>query len=336
MDATLYLAARDGDSGTLIDLANGNLDILRSMAPQGNNILHITASAAIEEDKYIDFVRETMCRCPSLIDQANDHGDTPLHCAARTGKVGIFNLLMGQVDCTSLRRINNMGNTVLIEAITNRRKEVVKKLLEIDHSINDSAQLEEMKVLIRMTDNDSQNALHHAARQNDNESIARQLLDIEPLLAYVLNNDGDSPLHIAATFGSADTFELLVKKSPDAIEQLDQSGRNAFQISAMSGWCDPIAWTWRSSPQLHSAIKEADKKYGNSLLHLAVIHHNIKLAALLVRHEMVDLEMENKDGYTALDLVELRQEDEIQVFGGGSPKLRISCFLIKALKTCKA
>ncbi|KAL5972795.1 hypothetical protein ACLOJK_039601 [Asimina triloba] len=164
--------------------------------------------------------------------------------------------------------------------------------------------------MVRIQDNYGRTALHHAACQ-DNAAIVAMLLRFDRSLAYILDKDGQSPLHIAAASGSTSAIAELLKNCPDAGEQLDSIGRTVFHIAIRHNRHSTVR-SLLHMPELEGLINETDMD-GNSLLHLAAKYHHDYLLLLLSRDRRVDMKIMNKDGRTALDLIELDPENhEIQ------------------------
>ncbi|XP_058092370.1 protein ACCELERATED CELL DEATH 6-like [Magnolia sinica] len=357
MDPQLHEAARRGSVPLLKAIKDEDQQILHSTAPQMNNALHIAARLG-----HAEFTKEILGRCGAHLMQVNSAGDTPLHCAARTGRLNVVEILLNWIETEDrslglLRITNKEKNTALHEALRNRHGRVAMKLLESDWKlaclVNEAGESplhiaareellqvvqmildttpsadelmplqevvnrihadlwEQKRDIVRIQDNHGRTALHYAACQ-DKPTIVSVLLRSDHSLAYILDNNGCSPLHIAAASGSPLVIAELLKHCPDVSEQLDPSGKNVFHIAIIYRKYSTVRRLLRM-PELEGMINEPDAD-GNTLLHLAAKYRSDALLMLLSRDRRMDMTIMNKDGQTALDLIEMDPENhEIQL-----------------------
>ncbi|XP_058079022.1 ankyrin repeat-containing protein At2g01680-like [Magnolia sinica] len=330
MDPHLHEAARLGSVPLLNAITtDSDQQILYSITPEIlNNALHIAARLG-----HVDFTKEILGRCGARLMQANSTGDTPLHCAARTGRLNVVEILLNWIvmeerNVELLRMTNKEKNTALHEALRNQHENVAVKLLESDlklaYLVNEAGESplhmaareellqvvekildiepsDEKTNMVRIRDAHGRTALHYAACQ-DNSTIVEKLLSVNRSLAYILDNIGYSSLHVAAASGSPKAIAELLKQCPDASEQLDPSGKNVFHIAIMHHK-NSTARRLLCMAELEGMINEPDTD-GNTLLHLAIKMYNKQLL-LLLRDRRVDATIVNNDGHTALDLLEL-------------------------------
>lgn len=94
------------------------------------------------------------------------------------------------------------------------------------------------------------------------------LLEKERSLAYVANYVHQSPLHAAAAARNAiSAIEEILKRCPDAAEQVDDTGRNALHIAAMNFRVRATECLLKNIR--HPAIINKADKDGNTPFHLA-------------------------------------------------------------------
>ncbi|KAG5554512.1 hypothetical protein RHGRI_012156 [Rhododendron griersonianum] len=142
MNPSLYRSAMEGkvaDLGQHKDVLDGEL------TPNHNTVLHVAAQFG-----HLDYAKEVLEACPSLLRRRNIKGETPLHMAARDGQAEI------------------------VEALILRAKELETRDLE-------SGWGGAVKEMLRATNVDGDTALHMAARNCHLELEAKYLKLVESL-----------------------------------------------------------------------------------------------------------------------------------------------------------
>lgn len=136
------------------------------VSPNRNTILHVNIASQDTKSSNIStkFVKQILERCPSLLLQVNNKGETPLHTAARFWDSSIV--------------------------------EVLIKFLEAQHEDPESG-LKAAKQMLRMVDNEKNTALHVAALSNSTR-VVEILTRKDPNYLYSVNEYGQTPLYIAA------------------------------------------------------------------------------------------------------------------------------------------
>ena len=100
-------------------------------------------------------------------------------------------------------------------------------------------------------------------------------------------------------------FELL-KECPDMCELLDNKGQNALHAAIESGGWTAIGF-FRKRPEFEGLINEKDKE-GNMPMHLVAINGDILTTSQLAEVRGVVLNAINREGYTPLEKVLLREK----------------------------
>ncbi|CAN1769682.1 Protein ACCELERATED CELL DEATH 6 [Linum perenne] len=153
MDPQLYQALILGNHKFIEDSRDaGSCNLLQVTSGHKNTILHIAAICGGIKiaEKIIGFF-------PGLLHQTNTKGDSPLHVAARLGRLEMIQLLVNSA-----------------------------KLVEVEVG----------KELLRMENLDKDTALHVAVR-NGHFEVVNLLICEDPELTFVLNSLGDSSLFLA-------------------------------------------------------------------------------------------------------------------------------------------
>ncbi|KAJ1276149.1 hypothetical protein BS78_05G191900 [Paspalum vaginatum] len=143
MDPALYKAATQGKVASLGQLVDSeDPSRLSSTTPQLNNAVHLAALHG-----HAEFAGEALDRHEELLVARNDDGDTPLHLAAKAGKLEVAVLHIARAKArpedekSPLIMTNKAGNTALHEAVGNRRGAVAVALLDADptrgHDLNE-------------------------------------------------------------------------------------------------------------------------------------------------------------------------------------------------------
>ncbi|KAG4153471.1 hypothetical protein ERO13_D04G185250v2 [Gossypium hirsutum] len=266
MDALLYKAAAEGRIEEFNNHPELQLESLKT--PNHDNLLHVnlaTQESAVDSDdslfilfprvyvlfhqylsifismikreKRSDFFEQILSKCPSLLLQTNAKGQTPLHVAARYGHSAIVKLL--------------------IKSCAKARDGDLEKL--------GMDQVNAVREMLRITDQESNTALHEAAGCG-NVEVVKALLEFEdPDFPYSANKKQETPLYIAARRrGSGRLLTLLLDKFKSTGHG-GPHGRTALHAAAMAGDAEAIRVILKKKGNL---TKERDED-GHTPLHYA-------------------------------------------------------------------
>ncbi|XP_077211182.1 uncharacterized protein LOC143846593 [Tasmannia lanceolata] len=317
MDPRLNKACVTGDVTTIFNLFQENNSILSQTTVLSNTALHLASRLG-----HFDLVKKIIELKPELVLAENIYMETPLYEACREGREKIVMLLL-QADYTVSYRRNRDKESVLLVACSLGHLDVVR-------------------VLVNMTDvhRESTNYFHVAA-SNGYTGIVQEILRKQPRLALRRDENGFSPLHLASRKGHLETTGEFLKANSDLCFVRDNNGRTPLHLAAIRGHVNVINEIISESPEsalmqtqqgetvLHlsvmhnqyKAVKSLVKKLciinivnlpdnnGNTALHYAAIGKLSDITKLLLSKNRADVKAVNKNGLTALDILNEGQSD---------------------------
>ncbi|TYH78450.1 hypothetical protein ES332_D04G227500v1 [Gossypium tomentosum] len=268
MDASLYKAAVEGNIEEFNNKQGPQLESLKT--PNHDNVLHLNLATQenatllfniflsiikffpvlygcfsppmrdlitiIRGEKRSDFIEQILSKCPSMLLQTNAKGQTPLHVAARYGHSAIVKLL--------------------IKSCAKARDGDLEKL--------GMDEVNAVRGMLRIRDQESNTALHEAARCGKVEVVKALLEFEEPDFPYSANKKQETPLYIAARRGDGGMLSILLDKSKSTAHG-GPHGRTALHAAAMAGDAEAIRIILEKKGNL---TKERDED-GHTPLHYA-------------------------------------------------------------------
>ncbi|XP_042982883.1 ankyrin-3-like isoform X1 [Carya illinoinensis] len=280
------------------------------------------------------FVKDVLDKCPSLLLKANTEDDTPLHVAARYGHASIVKVLIehqksqhqdlesGVVEATTemIGKLNKERDTALHEAVCHNHIEVVKQLLtEVDPEFPFGANVagetplylaaeRRFPELVSEILNElkspaydgplGRTALHAAAFYDNDGGMTKNILERYGRdLCKQADQNGWTPLHMAAYFNKIEATKLLLKCDREVAYMKDAEGRTALHIAARRDCVDVTVDIISMCPDCCEVVDNE----GRNALHLAV--HNWSSAALIIQNNSSLrnlLNQKDNDGNTPL------------------------------------
>ncbi|KAI8561161.1 hypothetical protein RHMOL_Rhmol04G0316100 [Rhododendron molle] len=189
--------------GKVAELGQHNDVLDGELTPSHNTVLHVAAQFG-----HLDYVKEVLEACPSLLRRRNIKGETPLHMAARDGQAEIVEALILRADELEtrelesgwggavkemLRATNVDGDTALHMAVRNCHLELEAKYLEVVESLKKRTRdwfwlkSGNVRDIMRAKKVDREEA----------EEIMRATKEVEEIMRATKVN-GDAALHMAA------------------------------------------------------------------------------------------------------------------------------------------
>ncbi|KAL4657022.1 ankyrin repeat domain-containing protein 50-like [Arapaima gigas] len=204
---------------------------------------------------------------------------TPLLAAASMGHMAVVNVVLfwgAAVDA-----IDSEGRTALSLAATRGSTEVVRALLDRGLDENHKDHLGWTPL--------------HAAACGGHKAVCAVLTDSGSMARVgELDNDGHTPLILAAQEGHCSTVRLLLdRRSP--IDHRGYDGHSALSAAALEGHRDVVELLMRRGAD--TDVRDAE---GRPLLYLLVLESRLDIAALLADKGGVPLESRDAEGRTAL------------------------------------
>uniref|UniRef100_M4ATT3 Ankyrin 3 n=1 Tax=Xiphophorus maculatus TaxID=8083 RepID=M4ATT3_XIPMA len=250
----LHLAAREG-----------HRDVAAALLDQGAN-LSITTKVKLVLQMFAD----------QCCNHCSFKGFTPLHVAAKYGKIEVANLLLQKnapVDAAG-----KSGLTPLHVAAHYDNQKVALLLLKQGASPHAAAK-------------NGYTPLHIAAKKNQME-IATTLLEYGASTSAV-TRQGITPLHLAAQEGNVDIVTLLLARDAP-VGTSNKSGLTPLHLAAQEDKVN-VAEVLVN----HGATIDPETKLGYTPLHVACHYGNVKMVNFLLKNQ-AKVNAKTKNGYTPL------------------------------------
>ncbi|XP_062193516.1 uncharacterized protein LOC133896896 [Phragmites australis] len=295
-----------------------------------DTVLHVVAANG-DGDNFKECATFIKDMAKHLLLAVNNNGDTPLHCAARTGKSQMVSHLINlarseygdNIVKDLLRKENESKETVLHEAVRIGDNPLVELLLTTDSELARFpvkgssplylAVLLEKEVIAQTLHDKSkdkdlsylgpneQNALHAAVLRS--KGLTEKLLGWNKDLAKERDENGSTPLHFAAatpvprwrrTVGCLQVFNA----NPDALYQSDCNGLFPVHVAASVGEWSNVAMFVKRCPS-SAGLRDAK---GRTFLQVAVEKKKRRLVSYACSNRSLAWiwNLQDNDGNTAL------------------------------------
>ncbi|KAL3742738.1 hypothetical protein ACJRO7_018107 [Eucalyptus globulus] len=263
--------------------------------------------------------------CKKLLERQNTKEDTSLHYAIRGGHESVVELLIKE-DPHLCDITNAVGEYPLYLAAHRSLPNIIEPILQASSSpcshkgpkgltalhaavhssltISDKI-LEKRPDVINEGDDIGWTPLHYVACFGKDNAV-RRLLKHDTSVAYGLDKEGDSALHIAAFRGHIKVIDEVVTVCPDAWDIINNKGQTALHAAVIGGQVKVVKHMIGKS-NLEDLINEQDTD-GNTALHLAVLHKKYNIMYILAQDKRVDRLATNKHHLTAYHIFYAHKE----------------------------
>uniref|UniRef100_J3MWL2 PGG domain-containing protein n=1 Tax=Oryza brachyantha TaxID=4533 RepID=J3MWL2_ORYBR len=307
--------------------------ILRSVTIEGDTVLHVVATHG-DHENFLECAKLIYERAQHLLFKTNGKGNTPLHCASRSGNYDMAYRLYGAAKSTSkgaeyLRMENGCKETALHEAVRKGNNRIVEFLMRGDselarlpkegmsplylaillknyviattiHDIREDG-------LVSYAGLNGQNALHAAVLQD--RAVTELLLRWKPSLTEQADQNGSTPLHFAASrrvegrgcmWKSRSTVVPVLQENRFQLYRPDSEGSYPIHVAASSGARQTVIYFIKERPEIAGF---RDSK-GRTFLHVAVEkdRRDVVRHACNTRSLAWILNMQDNDGNTAIHI----------------------------------
>ncbi|KAF7836479.1 ankyrin repeat-containing protein [Senna tora] len=288
MDERIVDAIEKNDTRTFLGLVGENGGILHQRtADSFSTVLHLASGYG-----HIEMVREILRLCPKLVDAQNKNHETPIHESCHNGNVKVLMLLLAAANPKA--DAETADQSFLHVAASRGHTDVVRELLKKWPYLDGEA------------DDNGNSALHHACSEGHRQ-IVWMLLRHNRNLALRYNFHGYTPLHLAVISGcSVSILWEFAFSSAASFLRLTGEDDTVFHLAVRYANSDALVFLANFS--FSRNLLHHQDRFGNSVLHLAVAGGCHKIAEFLMRHTMLDMNIRNNAGKTALDILDQYEE----------------------------
>ncbi|KAJ9701368.1 hypothetical protein PVL29_006635 [Vitis rotundifolia] len=227
--------------------------------------------------------------------------NTVLHIAAQFGQLDCVNLILQFPSFSSLLLLPNLkGDTPLHLAAREGHWVVTQTLIQAAKALPSGSEIGADKMMLRMTNNENDTALHEAVRYNHPDVVKLLILE-DPDFIYGANFSGGTPLYMAAERGFHDLVQIIIDNTPASPAHSGLMGRTVLHAAVICNNEDMMKkiLEWKSD-----LTKEVDND-GWSPLHCAAYLGYTSIVRQLLEkcdQSVVYLRVKNEHNKTALHI----------------------------------
>ncbi|XP_046340859.2 putative ankyrin repeat protein RF_0381 [Haliotis rufescens] len=251
----------------------------------GENILHLSCKGGnLEIVKYI--LKQ------DIVDINSDRTDgmTPLLLSAYLGERDVFDLLIGRgADISS---VNDFGENILHFSCRGENVDIVKYVLK------------QNVVDINSRDNEGMTPVLLAAFWGERDAF--DLLIGRGADTTVVNENGDNILHLSCKGGNLEIVKYVLKQDIVDIESRDNEGMTPVLLAAF--WGERDAFDFLIG---RGADTSRVDDHGDNILHLSCRGGNVDIVKYVLRQKIVDINIEGRDGKTPVMLAATNEKQDV-------------------------
>lgn len=265
-----------------------------------------------------------------LLNKTSNNGDSPLHTALREGKEDIALLLIKNGASTTCKNTRDLNVTPLHLAAQNGFIEVCTRLSGAQINAPDiigSTPLDyafiynQYEVATFLINNGAalrEDTLHEAVESGNSGLVAAVFASPHSKdLINQLDQDGNSPLHLAVRCGSIEYCKLLLEKR-GKINVQNEAGLTPLHLAVQLGHYEIAEFLVQ-----HKALVNLQDNQGATPAHHAAMHGRSELLTLLANAQ-ADLNLTTTKGLTPLHVAAIKGHHNSVEFLTGTPKVNIN------------
>lgn len=185
----------------------------------------------------------------------DEAGSTPLHIACRHGHVDIVKEIVSRGG--NVKAKNNNGQTPMHVAFHYNHMNELSKILSISGTFDEKAK----KAMYR----DLYDEEFFKACKHGKIGVVKQSIDIDRSKAAGTDNDGNTPIHMAAKFGHLDVVKLLCSQGGIDVNAMNEKLDTPLRYACEKGNMEMMELLWRLGAKVNTK-----NELGNTVLHKGI------------------------------------------------------------------
>ncbi|KAJ8634951.1 hypothetical protein MRB53_009218 [Persea americana] len=155
----------------------------------------------------------------------------------------------------------------------------------------------------------SKETVLHIAISDNRSDMAKRLVGIVGdgnMIKQMRNDQGNNPLHLAASLGQADMCLLMVDRDLELIMTRNMDGETPLFLAALHGRKEAfytLHYKWSSNKGQHEDFSHCKRNDGNSILHVTILGEYFDLAFQIINWYPELAKFKNERGQSALHLL---------------------------------
>ncbi|GAB2276711.1 hypothetical protein Dimus_011426 [Dionaea muscipula] len=266
------------------------MDLVAEVDGEGDTPLHIAL-----ENHNEDMAAYLVDRYPFASFYANRLQVSPLHLAIEAGYRELVQSMLARnpIGEEHVKNLLLQGKSVVHAAIRVKNGDLLATMLDSQPALMDTY------------DEEWRTPFAYAAFIGHIDAV-RYFLDKFPDYVYKVDKDGSFPIHGAARGGRVRVMKELFSRFSSTRNLLNQQGQSILHMASKRGKADMVSYLLKIQ-DIDRLINLRDED-GNTALHLAVLGRHAKVVSIFTWDERVDLSLQNKLGMTALDIAEYYED----------------------------